>query len=441
MAAVVHRRLLWSLALTLTVPACFSPNNVGPHRAMALWQKADLWRARGAAAPGSAKTLNLEQALALALRHNLSVRAMEARVDEARAGISAASQLDNPEVRVRDIEIDAIAESRPRVDLALRVPIPHPWIRDARSSKAELETAGARARADEVKRRIRAEVRKLFVTLAVLDLDRQQMQQAASLSLKHQQLVGQRLAVKAATRLDHSMTGLRHAETMDRLASLDIRRADTVQRLRRIIGISPKRRITFLTAKLSSRAKAARPDEARLVKRALSKRPDLREAAARVGQARADAYIARARRWPWLRFAELGYGVRPNPDPLNFEISFALDIPLLSLNLGRIAVRDARVSRRELEEKARVMKVAQDVGRACNRVRMTASRLEAMDKLLLPAVKKTNAALSDAVSQGAVDPLDVMVAESRRIRARRQHLKAVLAHHLALIELQSVTGQ
>ena len=438
---IVHGRLLWCLALALTAPACFSPNTVGPDRAVTLWKKAGLWRGGSARAPGSANALNLEQALALALRHNLSLRAVEAQVDEARAGVDAASQLENPEVRVRDIEIDAIAESRPSVDLALRVPIPHPWIRDARASKAELETAGARARVDEVKRHIRAEVRKLFVTLAVLELDRKQMQLSARLSLKHEKLVGQRLEAQAATRRDHSMTGLRHAETMDRLASLDIRRADTVGRLRRVIGIGPKQKVTFVTRELSPRAATATLDEARLVKRALSRRPDLREAAARVGQARADAYIARARRWPWLRFAELGYGVRPDPDPLNFEISFALDIPLLSLNLGRIAVRDARVSRRELEEKARIMKVAQDVGRAVHRVRMTASRLKAMDRILLPAVKKTDAALSDAVSQGAVDPLDLMVAESRRIRARRQHLKAMLAHHLALIELESVTGK
>jgi len=433
--------LLWALAL----PSCFRPTVLAPDRSLRLW------RAEAAAPTGrrgnnlgkgsNNTTLIAGQAVQLALKNAPALQEARARQERARARVDEASQLENPQLRIRDIELDGLAHAEPRLDLALRVPVPAPWTRDARGERARLRLEEASAERDDLERRVRAEVRKLYARLAMLDRRAALLKRTVDLCAKYRELADRRVREGAATELDASLPKLRHAEALDRQHRLRLARAQTLSRLRLLTGVRPDRRVTFRTASadLDPDGSGA-PDQQQLIRRALTQRRDLRSAAARVGVAEADAYIARAQRWPWLRFAEVGYNIRPEPDPLNFQFYLAFDIPLLSWNRGAIAAREAQLARRRVEERAQILRAAQEVSDAAARVRETGAQLREARRTLLPALEAGSKAMKQAVAHGVIDPLRATIVEWRRFRAQRRYLDTQLAHREAVIDLEAAVG-
>jgi cobalt-zinc-cadmium efflux system outer membrane protein len=438
-----------ALALaTLFLPSCFRPTVLSPDRPLRLWRaEASAASPRPAAGnPGNAEarptTLTSEQAVRLALRQNPALQEARARERTASASVDEDSQLENPQLRIRDIEIESLAHSEARLDVALRVPIPQPWTRDARLQRARLRLEEARAERSNVERRLRADVRKLYARLAMLEQLSAQIERTIALFAQYRKLAEQRVQSGAATEVDASLPRLRHAEALDRRHALRLRRARVIARLRQLVGARPDGGTTFRTgtADLAPLRRGSALRQEALIKQALSQRRDLRRASARVGIAQADTYIARARRWPWLRFAEVSYNIRPDPDPLNWELYFALDIPLLSWNSGAIAAREARLERRRLEERAEVLRAVQEVSDAAARVRETTQRLREAKRSLLPALEAGSRAIAQAVELGVVDPLRATTVEWRRLRAHRRYLETRLAHREAVIDLEAALG-
>ncbi len=437
-----HSGLILTLAI-LMLPGCIRLTTQ-PTRAVALWRQTAPQSSdgRGKTADASpAQRIDLKKALEMLSRDNLSLRALEAQVQQARARQSAATELDNPEVRIRSVELDKIAADAPVVDLAMRVPIPKPWLLDARSRRAALETQTVKARVDRARRQLRTEVRRLFAELGLLEQEEAHMQRTSELLSRLLKLVAKRLEAGVATKVDHTTATLAHAEALDRLEKLLLKRARISQRLRQALGIRAMRKVVF-TPRSSRPPIADTPQsEKALVRQALERRPELKQAAARVGIAKANAYIARSKQIPWLRFAEVNYGFTPELDPLNFDFSVAVELPVFSWSTNRIKAREAAVSRRKLEEQALIADVAREVSRARAEVKMTARRLKAMGRTLLPALEKADKVLDEATKTGTIDPLAAITAEIRRINAQRRHLKALQEHEMARIELDSAVAK
>jgi outer membrane protein TolC len=425
----------------MSLCACFRPQPLSADRPLRLWSTQTLTLPQGKT-KGKNKNLTTEQAIRLALRDNPALRVARAREEVARASVGEEVQLENPQLRIRNVELDGLAHGSPALDLALRVPIPRPWTLDARKQRAQLRLEEARARRSDLERRVRAKVRKLYARLAMMDLLAAQMEQTITLFDRYRKLAEQGVRDGAVTEVDASLPRLRYAETVDRRHVVRLRRLQVEGRLRQLVGAQPEQRITFQTgrADLGPGRRDLSLDRQLLTRRALTRRRDLRQAGAQVEIAQADAYIARAQRWPWLRFAEVSYNIRPQPDPLNFEFYLAIDLPLLSWNSGAIAAREARLKRRRLEERARVQEVVREVSDATAQVRETKARLFEAERSLLPALESSSRVVRQGVTHGGVDPLRATSVEWRRIRAYRRYLESKLAHREAIIDLEVAVG-
>ena len=297
-------------------------------------------------------TLDVERAVEAALRHNPTTRIFQARSSEASASVARATRLENPDLRLRNLSLDSAVRSLPDLEVALRLPVPNPWTMAARRQRARLRHGRAAARIDVLKRQIRSRVRKLFARLAMQVGLVAQQQRTVRIWAQAEQMARRSVEQGAATALERSLASLRLASSRDELHAMGLGRQQIEEQLRTLVGIRPGQRIVFSPD--SGRPLARRHvalNEAGLIRRALSHRQELRVLAARVGEAEADAFIARVRRWPWLRFVENSYDVQAEPRPLNFQFSLALEVPLLSLDSGTVAVRDARLARRRAEER------------------------------------------------------------------------------------------
>lgn len=433
------RALRVSLVAFALAGGCFRESSPGEARALAVWHELDrveASRARAAATGSSSSgemVLGAEQAFALAAAASLDVAIEGAEADVDAAGVMAARQLENPELRLTNFRPGGLEGGRSNVDIAVRVPIPRPWNLHANARAARLAADASRTEVDEALRRLRARVLKLFARLAQLRGDQALVEQVVKLQAKRRTIVKSRVDRALATLLDLQLVDVSHQQRAAEIARIIDRVAAIEGELRRLCAAGPQVRFQIDVDALS-RIEAPR-DRIAATEQALTRRPDVRAAASRVGGAEAGAYVARGSAWPWFSWAQLGHTLPGSLGAWGFGVT--LEVPLLSWKRGQIKRADAQVRLRRLEEQAAVRDVVHEIDEALERVATTAAyarRIEAGLVAELDAAVQLAARASDG---GALDPLRVVEVEIERVEARRRHLAALLEHREAVIDLEA----
>lgn len=428
------------IATALLLAGCFRAPAYSPQRTIATWramQPPPGATTREQAAAG-AEALTAEQAYALALANNPDLAVLAAEVEVAEAGVRAAKQIENPQLRLTGFRVDDVVLQRPGVQLGLRVPIPRPGTVRARVQGAKLGAEGQQSSAEDAKRRLRARVYKLYARLAMLTADREQVGKAAELRGSRRAQIGARVDQAVATRLDGALADVAHAEARDELARITDAIADVEGELARLVGAG--RPVRFAVDPAELRVTAVSGDRAALTERALAARPELRAAQLKVSQAQADEYLARSEAWPWFDWAQIQYQIGNNAIPAAFGFGMALNLPIFSWNRGEIRAARAVVRQRELEERARISAVAGEVDEAIARAERTARRVQALEQGLLPQVEAASREAEAALAAGTIDPVAAGEVAARGVEARRAHLAALLEHREAVIDLEAALG-
>jgi hypothetical protein len=109
-------------------------------------------------------------------------------------------------------------------------------------------------------------------------------------------------------------------------------------------------------------------------------------------------------------------------------------------NLGEIKATRAYVRQRELEERARVAAVADEVDEAVARVEQTARRVLELERGLLPGIEAAAREADAALAAGALAPGEANQIATRVIAARRVHLVALFDHRDAVLDLEAAIG-
>ncbi|MEZ4449586.1 MAG: TolC family protein [Nannocystaceae bacterium] len=172
----------------------------------------------------------------------------------------------------------------------------------------------------------------------------------------------------------------------------------------------------------------------------MRERPELRAAERRADQAELSLRRERRAALPWPSWAQVNYyagAVGPAP-PVGFGV--ALELPLLSWNLGAIRSAAARVRERDLESRAEIAAVAGEVEDALGRLRRADARVHALQGELLPRVDAAAQRAAAAADAGALDVLEVLDLEARRIAARRLELAARHERRGAVLDLEAAIG-
>lgn len=395
-------------------------------------------------------SLDLEQAIALALRADPALLRRADRLAVADALIDRSAQLENPNLLVRNASLNRLAQGEARLELALRVPVPQPWARDARRQRATLERDATRAAQRGRQQRVRARVRQLFARLAMLEQSGAALERTAARAPRAVEPERSATAGPPRLDLDRALLLLRQAELSDLGHALRLRREAALHELRRLLGLAPERPVVFrLEPPAATPGAAAKPApgsallaaaEPALVQRALAQRWELQQAAAKVARADVGAYLERLKRWPWLRYLELSYVARPEFDPDGFQFALSIGVPALSWNRGAIAERDAQRALQGRRAQLLALSIAQEVHTALFRARVCAQRVQDLQRFLLPALAATSA-VDDAAAERLVTPRRAINAQWRRLRAQQRYFEAVFEQQSAVIDLELALGE
>ena len=433
------RALIPALLLT----GCFHGHSYAPQRTVTTWREMQpagerATRSSESAAPAPGAALTAEQAVALAVARSPALAAADARADVAEAGTQAARQLDNPELRLTNFNVDDVITARTGVNVGLRLPIPRPGTIHARVQGARLGAEGERGLADDARRQLRAGILKLYARMAMLHADLEQLGRASALRGGQRDETGARARQSVATDLDLALAEVAHVQSLDQAARVRGEMTRVEAELQRIIGATAPPSMQVDPGELQLRDLEL--DRDALTERAMAARPELRTAQTRVGQAQAAVYLARSAAYPWFDWAQAQYHVGPKSTAASFGFGLSITLPVLSWNRGEVKASRALVRQREFEERAQIAAVASEVGEAVARVEQTARRVRELETRLLPQIEAATRAAETALAAGALDPVTAGTVATRMVEARRTHIAALLEHREAVIDLEAAIG-
>lgn len=451
--AAVYRSAL--LALTVSaLTGCYSQQRTqGPDEALAIYRQraraatpprfqGPTTNARGESTPDIPPNapLTVDNAIALAKKNSAQLAELQGRVAEAEAGIDAAGQRRNPELRATNMRVGRSNEGLNVITPRIRFHPERPGEIGAREAEARAERDEVRAHVLAEEAAIEAEVRWLFDDLLVLDAEIAASERAAATRGKIAAQVKDDVTSATATGIDADVAALFALEADGDVADLRARRALVLAGLLERIGRPAGSKIE-LRGDATAWPPPPLPAEAALIEQALRGSPRIAGTAARIDAAGARLDREQGRRWPWLEFVEIGYEIAPSPSgvPL-FTVGAGVELPVFTTNGGRVRQADASKTAASHQLEADVEKIVREVRLRLRAVESAAALVGEFRSKSLPLLERAKADMERALASGSINMVRALTIEERTNLVEVKLYKLVRRYRTSLDELRRVVG-
>jgi len=372
-----------------------------------------------------AAVLSLGDARALADRRNGVLLAAQAGIDVARAGVDAAGQLTNPTLSV------SYGKDDPKLLVGLDVRAPIFGQRGAAIASAEAQVQVAEADAVVERARLHAAVRRTYSASWAASEQAQVAAEAAKIASDLANLVAERFRTGSAAQIEVEQSSLasrravqdkldRDAEAVAARRELEAALATSVE------GLEPPPR-------------PAVPPEEELLQRAQG-HPEvqtlrLQEQAA---LARADEERTAIRPLPTLSI----FGQRFEDPTVSFGLraGIAFDLPLLSLNRGRVHEQERMAQRAELQARAALQRLTGQLRAARARWAAASARAGFYGGTFRDSARRVLEMARAGYRIGRTSLIAVLQAENDLAAANSRALDAALDAQRALADLEEAIG-
>ena len=379
--------------------------------------------------------LSLAAALDRALERSPTLAALRARKQAATAAVDAAPKLENPELRVGGLQLDQLANDKPRANVRLRVKPPRPLENDARRAEAEALVRETEAELQAASAELRAEVRQRFFELM---LSREEVASSQELlvartrftaALSQQVQDGRRTAVELA----NVQVAQQEAEFLALSASERVARARL--ELAALLGLDAESLELEATEPL-----AELPSAGECSSHALEQAAGIEQRLARIDAAEAVLDREQAQQVPWLSFLDVGYAFAPGTDdPLGFFFGGGITLPIFDTNADAVEASRAEVAYAERELNAEFDRVQRAV-RAAHRSAESAQRLWRSYRSKTPvAAALAVEAAQRAVESGTLEELSALEAAVKLAQVRMTEADLRRRAVEAVVELDTLT--
>jgi outer membrane protein, heavy metal efflux system len=452
MAALLRTALV---ALTSVVAlGCYSPQRTsGANEAVAIYQRSARANAapafrgrsasdRGAAVPdvASGAPLTVDNAIAIAKKNSAKLAELDARVAAADAGIDAAGQRRNPELRVTSVRLGRTNEDLNVVTPRLRFKPERPGEIGAREAEARAERDELEAHVHAEEMAIETEIRWFFDDVVVLDAEIAASERAAATRGKIAAQVKNDVGAATATGIDSDLADLFALEADGDVAELRSRRALLVTALLDRLG-APKDTKLVLAGDASAWPPPPLPSEQVLVEHALRRSPRVAGSAARIDGANARLHREEARRWPWLEFFEVGYEITKSPTgvPL-FTVGAGVELPIFSTNGGGVRHAEASKAAAAHQLEAEVEKTTREIRQRVREVEAAAALVTEFRQKSLPLLERARADMERALAASSINMVRALTIEERINLVEVKLFKLVRRHRTSLDGLRRAIG-
>ncbi|WP_437527473.1 TolC family protein [Sorangium sp. So ce726] len=441
------------MLLCAALSGCSSPPRpAASDRAIALYREGRasagapaLRRAGPGAGPRASSAgpiaMTVEDAVAWARDHSAELSAQSARAEAAAAQVDAEDHLDNPELRLSNIELERIIEREPRLSAALRFPVTRPGEVDANVAEARVDEAKARADAREIEIALEADVRSLFDEVLLFDAEIEAADAVAKTRRSLATWMKGQLAAARTTAVDEAMTELTAVDAEQDGTDLRAQRSAALAALLSRMGLDPGAPVRLIGAPKSAWPPPELPTEAEAVELALKRRPEIELAAAQGDAAEATLHAERAARWPWLSFVEVGYDFRPESVlGLGWTLGLGIELPVFDTHRAAVVAADAARKAEQRSLGAAVELVTREVRTSLAEAQATRALVTELRRRMTPAAERAGAEAQRAIEGRNVDVGRALEVDERRVRLELRLLRFVRRYWTAVGELRHAVG-
>jgi len=428
-----------AFAFLLWASACYSPHQVNQLSVGDIApSSSDL--------PGATDTeglLTADEAVRRGLAHHPAVRVARLRVEVARAGVDAIVPMENPELRLSQWHLEDAADGTwAKMDLSLRFRPERPGMHTSRLDAGQQRVLEATARLRAVESDLVHRVRRLHARAILYRERTDNAEREAGLRRDASTLMETRLTAGEATELDLQLARADLAEVEDEAGEFRAEALETAALLKATIGVEGTGwEIGGLPGGVDDGVQHAQGSSSLLEEEAVRNRPELREATARISRAHARAWQERARRWPWLRYAQVGYEFDEDSSPKSWVMSAGLELPVFHWNSGRVHEAEARVQHAEEVRRRDAAEIVEQVRALHARVVQGTRRLTRVREVLLPAAEAAAKEAERASAQGALKGWRTLSVAASRLEAHSRYLDARWDLARAVIDLDAALGR
>jgi cobalt-zinc-cadmium efflux system outer membrane protein len=381
-----------------------------------------------------ASRVTLDDAVALALRDNRTLRAKQFEYQATRAGEITAGLRPNP-VATYTAEQFGNRNVDQEHTMTLGQPLELGGKRERRLDSARAATRVTEFELADVRRQVVALVKKTFtdvlVAQATLELARENLRTLDEV---------ERIQRFRAERGDISELELTRIQVQRFAFERDA--TDAVQAirgakigLRALVGLDGLPAEFEVTGDLDFQD---RPFEREALYRlTIANRPDVRAAEAAREKARADVELARANAW-WDVTPQLEYKRTGPYDTFGFGVSMPLRV--FDRNQGEVARARAEVARTEALQQASALQALADVDTALAGVMASREKVIALRDTYLPKAQRARETVEFAYRRGGVSLLDFLDAQRTYRETALEHIRSVGAYRSAISQLEAAVG-
>ncbi|XYH96644.1 TolC family protein [Sorangium sp. So ce1128] len=440
--------------LCAALAGCAGPaRTAGSERAIALYREGRASRAAlapGRAGPGlrargssggAPLALTVDDAVAWARDHSAELAAQSARAGAAAARVEAEDHLENPELRVSNIELERMIDREPRVSAAVRFPVARPGEVDASVAAARADEAGERADAREIEIALEADVRWLFDDVLLFDAEIAAAEAVAAARRSLAAWMKEQLDAARTTAIDEAMTELTAVDAEQDSVDLRAQRSAALGALLARMGLDPGTPMRLIGAPRTAWPPPELPTEEAAVELALRRRPEIDRAASQIDAADAELHAERGARWPWLSFVEVGYDFRPGSAAgLGWTLGLAVDLPIFDTHRDGAAAADAARRAEQRSLSAAVELVTREVRTSLSEARAARDLVTELRSRMGPAVERAGAEAARALDGHTIDVSRALEADERRVRLELRMLRFVRRYWTAVGDLRRAVG-
>lgn len=380
------------------------------------------------------ESLTLEQALTRARERTSSVLSARARIEEARARLSAASLLfpENPEVDAAAGGSTLQGDRNEKVDVGIMQNLELGGRRSARIGIARAELVSSEADAENALREALRDVTASFFRALQAQERLVLAARAESIAAEILEIARRRHEAGDVALLDLNLAQVAVARGRADVYAARSTQAVALGQLRTLLGLPPEQQLQLRGELRGSR----RYDLADLLARATD-RPDIRALESQLEAAKAEFRLGRALAWP-----EFGLGGRYEREEGNSIVLGAVrfTLPLFDRGQGARAVAGARARRLELELDAARRAVLTEVRTAFEVYDQQRVAVEELEQNALRVLEENESLSRESYEAGQISLAELLIVRREILDTRDDYLSRLVDAAISAADLEASAG-
>lgn len=377
--------------------------------------------------------ISIDDAVAIALRHNPGLRAARSRVGIAQADVVIAGLFPDPQLSadLSDLgvlkskldsggDVDSIDLSSDPIDwvagIDLSFPLPRPGEIDARTDAATARLAATRSDIARAEWQLVRDVRSAFIRQLVAAERLEWLQRSVQIAARTGDFFERSRELGATTALEANLASLELTAIEERREGLRVAQRIASQSLNQRIGLPPEPALTLRQDASLFDTSPPDGDVNALVDRAIDQRPDLSILRSRYEEAEADLRLEISRRWPGL----------------SIGTSLSIDLPIFS-KMNEPAIQAALARRDQLrdEVRAEVHRIRGEVHYSIAEWERWQRQADYFEAHTAPQLQRSLQLVDESFAARELTLLDALTAQRQALDAQERRIELRLGAAIA----------